>query len=748
MEKALANVLPRRQFNKHSDEVDLRNLIAPLITEKWVVITITLLVFMLSLAYAVIKAPVYQANVLLEVQSNQDALDRLSNNLLPIKPDDVEAINKQIALIRSRYIIEPVILQLGLNIHVLPHYFPIIGGWYARHHAHALTKSLFGLSSYAWGGENIHIANLQVPPDAEEKKLILRATGKNTYSLFDPKNHLILSGTIGQLAKNNDPYHPFSILVDSLQANQGTQFTVIKEPIEKLVTKLSQKLVITELGAPGDVEQKTGVLQVSTADTNPAHAVALLSAISSVAVQRDTEYKSLESEKTLTFLNQQLPIIKKSLNNAEYKLNRYMAKKGSLDLATETRLLLTQISNDEGQLAQLNILRSEKLQQFTPLHPFILQLNDRINAVQSQIAWLKSRASKLPSSDQIATNLQRDVEVKSQLYLLLLNKIQSLQVTKAGTLSDVRILSSAELPDAPQPLPVSVILAGGFLLGLMLGSLVVYTRKMLRQNVDSPLWIEQHYGIPNFAIIPYSALQYDNVKANKNGHLKSLELLAKNNPHELSIEALRSLRTSLHFALQDAPSNIISIMGITPNVGKSFISTNIAYILADTGKRVLLIDGDMRRGSIYKYFNCKNNVGLSDVVNGAVDWTEAVKKTNLPTLDFIATGKYPNNPSELLMRPLFKQFLDHAKAQYDVVIIDTVPVLYVTDGMIIGSVTGLNLLVLDNAAHSEQEIELAFRHMHNSGVKIAGTIFNHTTRKAAQYGQGHYYYNYSYALPK
>ncbi len=748
MEKALSTVLPKNHTAKITDEIDLQNIIQPLIAEKWLIISIMLIFFLMSVVYAVIKAPIYQANILLEVQGDQNNLDKIDSNILPLNSDESMAVSKQIALIKSRYIIEPVIQNLALDIQIRPHYFPIIGAGYARHHAKSLTAPLFGLKSYAWGGENLKISTLNIQPSEENRQITLVANGNNNYILMDANNNKILQGTVGVIASNNDPNHPIIIKVDSLQANAGTKFYVTKHPAEDIINKFSSQLVITDLGTNTDTDNKTGVLQVSLSDTDPVKAVNILTAIAATTVQRNTEYKSLEAEKTLSFLNQQLPLIKQSLNTAEYKLNRYLAKRGALDLPTASKLLLTQISTDEAQLAQLNILKAQRLQQFTPNHPFIIQLNNQTAALQNQIESLKLQASKLPATDQVATNLARDVQVKSQLYLLLLNKIQELQVTKAGTISDVRILSPAELPEAPLPLPKSVIIACGILLGFMLGCLLVFARRMINHHVDSPLWIEQHFGIPNFAIIPYSSQQYQNSKLLKNGQLKSLDLLASTHPHELSIESLRSLRTTLHFALQDATNNIITIMGITPNVGKSFISTNIAYILADAGKRVLLIDGDMRRGAINTYFNCKSKFGLADILGDAVQWVDAVNHTKLPTLDLITTGKYPKNPSELLMRPLFKEFLEQVKTQYDIVIIDTVPVLHLTDGMIIASLTGLNLLVLDNATHSEHEIELAFRQMHNSGVKIAGTIFNHTTPKAAKYGQGYYYYNYNYAIPK
>lgn len=746
MEKALTNVLPKYQLTQMSDEIDLRTIIQPLKAEKWTIIVSILIFFALSSIFAILKPPVYQSNVLLEVQDDQNDLGKLSTTLLPLSSDDATATNKQIALIKSRFIIEPVIKNLALDIRIQPHYFPIIGAWYARHHSQSLASPLFG-TKYNWGGENLKISQLDVPASEENKKLTLVANGNNSYYVLDENHKKILQGVVGITAANYNPNNPLSIKVDSLQAQKGAQFYVTKIPLEDVINQLSSQLIITELGANAETGDKTGVLQISLTDTNPVTAVNILRAIAATIVQSNMAYKSLEAEKTLEFLNQQLPIIKQSLNDAEYKLNHYLAKRGALDLPTATRLLLTQISSDEAQLAQLNILKAQRLQQYTPSHPFIIQLNDEINALQNEINSLRIRASRLPAADQQATNLSRDVQVKSQLYLLLLNKIQEMQVTKAGTISDVRVLSSAELPEAPLPLAKSVIIMGGIILGFVIGCLIVFTRRMLQQQVDNPVWVEQHFGIPNFAIIPYSDQQQVYSKILKTQPKHYLDLLAVTYPHDFSIEALRSLRTTLHFVLQEMPNNIISILGISPNVGKSFIATNIAYILADAGKKVLLIDADMRKGSIHKYFNMKSKAGLSEILSGKLNWTSVLNHSQLNTLDFIATGEYPRNPSELLMRPVFKQMLDELKTQYDIIIIDTVPILNLSDGMIVGSLAGTNLLVLDNATHSEQEIELAFRHMHNSGVKITGTIFNHTTAKSAKYGQGYYYYKYNYSLP-
>lgn len=183
-------------------------------------------------------------------------------------------------------------------------------------------------------------------------------------------------------------------------------------------------------------------------------------------------------------------------------------------------------------------------------------------------------------------------------------------------------------------------------------------------------------------------------------------------------------------------------MGISPGIGKSFISANFSHVLADAGKRVLLIDGDIRKGYLQQYFGKLRHPGLSESITGEAVLEEVIQKTAFANLDFISTGKLPPNPSELLMSERFNDILTTLSAQYDLIIIDTAPILAVTDGVIIGKRTGVNFMLVAWGKHRAEEIEHAMKQLQSNGIKVRGVIVN--TTQARNPAQGRYNYNYAY----
>ena len=221
------------------------------------------------------------------------------------------------------------------------------------------------------------------------------------------------------------------------------------------------------------------------------------------------------------------------------------------------------------------------------------------------------------------------------------------------------------------------------------------------------------------------------------------------NPADLAIEAIRSLRTSLHFAMLESSNNILVISGASPNAGKSFISSNLGAIVAQTGKRVLLIDADMRKGYIHKVFGVSNSNGISEILSGKSTVGSAILKTQLDNLDIITRGQVPPNPSELLMHERLKLFLESVSKEYDLILVDTPPILAVTDAAIIGQYVGTVLLVARFELNTAKEIEISKRRFEQSGIPVKGCILNGVVKKASSYyGYGYNHYGYSYNTDK
>lgn len=720
-------------------KIDLRHLFYTLWGEKWIIFAFMGVAFVMGLMAAINKVPTYKANVLLQVEKSQPSFGALNPLGALNKPSSQADV--QIALIKSRFILIPAVKKLGLDVDIKPHYLPVLGAWYARNHSSNLQSPVLGMKQYAWGGEELKIQDFQISDNYIGERFTLVAEANDHYRIYTAAGKLILRGKVGQAAQINFGNHNFSILITKLTANPGTEFYFSKLSTESLADNFANQLSIVDLGQvyKGD---KTGVLQVYLSGPNPNIVVDLLNTIAETTVIKDMERKSLEAEKTLLFLNEQLPQIKKSLNVTEDKLNKHKHQSGTMDLTLKTRMIIKQLADVQKELEKANLTRIILLQQLTPAHPAIITLEGKKQALEEEMLSLEKELQMLPTTDQISIGLLRDIKVKTQLYLMLLNKIQELKVIKASTTSDVRILNPATIPNSALPLGRGVAIFTSLLLGMILGCLFVFFRKIFASYVEDPNWLEEHFGIPTFAIIPYSNEQKLNMQSFKDKSYKHLPLLAKTNPRDLSIEALRSLRTSLQFAMLNSKNNIISIMGISPSIGKSFVSVNFSHVLADTGKRVLLIDGDIRKGYLHDYFDKKRSPGLCEAILGEISLNEAIQKTDLEQLDFLPTGKFPFNPSELLMSEKFKGILSQASAQYDLVLIDTAPVLAVTDGSIIGNLSGVNFLLVSWGKHRAEEIELTMKRLNSNGVKIQGVIVNSTQARTP--AQGRYNYNYAY----
>ncbi|RMO53865.1 hypothetical protein ALQ38_01453 [Pseudomonas marginalis pv. marginalis] len=321
---------------------------------------------------------------------------------------------------------------------------------------------------------------------------------------------------------------------------------------------------------------------------------------------------------------------------------------------------------------------------------------------------------------------------------------------RAGTVGNVRLIDSADanLAKPVEPRKIIVVLLA-MLLGGMLSVGLVLVRSLLNRGLETPDGIEK-LGLPVYASIPFSLLQKaEEVNAAKS-RSAAPSLLALNHPQDLVMEAMRSLRTSLHFAMLESKNNRLMITGPSPEVGKTFVSANLAAIIAQAGQRVLLIDADMRKGYLHKMLGKVVEAGLSDLLVKRCDLHEAIQPTQIERFDFIGRGQIPPNPSELLMHPNFVALLAEVSERYDLVIIDTPPLLAVTDAAIIGRQVGTSLLVTRFGVNSAKEIELTLRRFHQNGIELKGAIFNGVEkRRSASYGYGDYgYYSYAYQSDK
>ena len=714
----------QQPHNQSSDEIDLSKLFGYLIDGRWIIISITTIFAIVGIAFALLSTPIYKADALVQVeQKSGGGMSSLVGDMGDMFASESSS-NTEIEIIKSRMILGETVDKLNLTTIAVPQYMPIIGK---------------GLSRLMSEEKAIQISRFDIPAYIEVPAftLVLDDAEKGTYSLFDAEERKVLSGIVGELADKQD----YRLFVMQLHGETGDVFNVAKISRFDAILGLQSGLAISERG------KQSGVLEFSLQGENKAKIQAIINDVSQNYFLQNIARDSAEAEKSLAFLQQQLPSIKEKLILSENNLNNLRAERKSVDLSLEARAALDGMVKLEAQLNQLTFKESDISQRFTKDHPAYKSLLDKRKVLLGEKVRFNNQVKELPKTQREVLRLQRDVELNQQIYIQLLNKSQELNILKAGTVGNVRILDSAQAYSAAVKPKKSLIVVLATLLGGMFSVALVLVKAAFHRGVENPDEIEA-LGIPVYASIPKSNWQEKlDIRYNKK-KAKHLEtLLAESNPADLSIEALRGLRTSMHFAMMEAKNNVVMITGPAPNIGKSFVTVNFAAVIAKTGQKVLVVDADMRKGYMQRYFGMQWDNGLSDYLSGKLTLEQSIQTSEVENLDVMTRGQIPPNPSELLMTKRFSDFVDWASANYDLVLIDTPPVLAVTDPSIVGVLAGTTLMVGRFDQTSVKEIDVARHRFEQAGIEVKGFILNAVEKKASSsYGYG--YYNYSYESDK
>ena len=711
------------------------------IVRSWRIIVMTALIGGLAGAiYAFFSSPVYRADAIIQVtQSNSQNNDGGNANAVPAvsqMSDSRSTTAAEIELLRSRASIEDTVKKLHLDISARPHYFPIVGaaisGFIRAHNGLPLGSWLSGLAS---GAQDISVSKLDTPKALYNKNLTLTVTDDHSYVLSDPDGVEVLRGKVGQQATGAGTFGNVTLMVDRMTGEAGSKFELSRASTLDTVAGLQRSLSVVETAL------HSGVVAMSLEGHDSELTTKTVNDIVSRFVQQDLDTRSAEVGKTLAFLDQEIPQVRAQLHAAEASYNTFRSKSGVVDVAEGNRLLLQQSVENKSKLLALQQQRAELSQHFTASYPAVAALDAQIATVTKAQEELSKSFAVLPDTEQDAARLLRDVRANTELYTNLQNKAQELRLAKAGQVGNVRVVDFAEAPDSPvRPKRLTAILvstAGGLLLGVLLA----FARKSVYGGVERPEDIEDAVGVRVFAIVPRSTQQL-RLQQKVSTRTQGLHVLAATSPEDAAVEGMRGLRTSLQLQMADSRNNVLMLTGSRPNAGKSFVSVNLATLVASTRKRVLLIDGDMRRGDVHSHFGVRHAPGLSDVLMGS-DIEAAVLHDVSPGVDLLTKGSLPIHPSELLMSDRMQEVLDFLKCRYDLVIIDTPPVLAVTDSTLIGRHAGTSLLVVRHGFNQVEEINETVKRLNLGGVSMKGILLTDVPQSKLMSGSAYTsYYNY------
>ncbi|MDY0993369.1 tyrosine-protein kinase Wzc [Pantoea agglomerans] len=701
---------------------DLAHLVGQLIDHRWIIVAVTAFFMLAGTLYTLFATPIYSADALVQVeQKNASTVLNEIDSILPPTP----ASDTEIEILESRMVIGKTVDDLGLDTVVEQNYFPVIGKGLSR---------LMGNKP-----ASIAISRLEIPRTIDKRNVELEVTGPDSYTVSKDGDELF-KGKVGQLESHGD----ISMLVSEIHADEGTSFTVTKLNNLQAIRSVLSNLTVADKG------KDTGVLGLEYLGEDPEQISKVLNQIVNNYLLQNVERKSAQAEKSLEFLRTQLPAVRSKLDEAEDKLNTFRRQNESVDLSLEAKSALDSSVSVQSQLNELTFREAEVSQLFTKDHPTYRALLEKRKTLEGEQAQLNKKIAGMPQTQQEILRLTRDVQSGQEIYMQLLNRQQELGISKASTVGDVRIIDGAQTANSPVAPKKLLIIAASLIFGLFVSVGLVLLKALLHHGIENPDQLEE-LGMNVYASVPLSDWQRKKdteALARRGSKVKTdphETLLALGNPTDLSIEAIRSLRTSLHFAMMEAKNNILMITGASPGIGKTFICANLATLIAKAGQRVLFIDGDMRRGYTHELLGADNKSGLSNVLSGKTEFSPALIQQGVYGFDFLPRGQVPPNPSELLMHRRMGELLEWASKNYDLVLIDTPPILAVTDASIIGKLAGTSLMVARFEANTTKEVDVSFKRFAQNGIEIKGVILNAVVRKAANaYGYGYDYYAYDY----
>lgn len=658
---------------KKKEETDLGEFLKELVKNWTIMVPCLLLSGIIGVFVAMWIRPVYQVDALLQIESKNNKTAGLMGSLGSLFATSSPA-ETEMELIKSRQVMGSAVEKMHLDLIAVPQ--------------NKVDRLLHQEGRIELSNFNIPVERL-TKDEVDEPWIVETKDSLGSFDLFDCNGEKVLSGVAGQTYHFVYRGDSASFGIFRAEVREGQTFEVSKKKRLDAIASFRSAFDVKEKG------KKTGILEFSYQDIYADRAVEILNEVAASYLRQNVEERNAEAQKTLEFLEQQLPGVKAQMDSSLLNLNTYRNRVGSVDINAETQLVLQRRMKLQQDILSLQQKKQEAIRLFHAEHPTVKTLEDQENALKRELAGTSSEVRKLPATQQEVLKLQNEVELSKVMYTSLLNNIQQLRLVSAGEVGSVRIIDFAEQVTKPTKPKKKMVVCLALFLGFLFGAMIVSIKSRFSSGVKSASFIEKETGFTVYAKVP---------KGNPKG-TKGTRPLAVVEPDDVAVESLRALRSSLEFSMMDEGGSVIGVSGLIPGVGKSFISVNLAALFAGLGKKVLLIDADLRKGRLHKEFGIKRGNGLSQVLLREVKAEDVIHKTEVENLYVMPCGNVPNNPAELLGSKHYAELIEQFKKDYDLVIVDTPPIMLVTDAALACRVAAQIVMVIEYNKHSIEAIK-------------------------------------------
>jgi tyrosine-protein kinase Etk/Wzc len=688
---------------------------------RWLILATTLLAALIGAAYAFLSVPTYVSNILIQVEEPPVPTENVFGN--QPRPAEVKAsTSAEMEVLRSRRVVTNAVDETRYYISARPDYFPIVGNFIARMSNRLSEPGLFGSGHHVWGSESIELSQFDLPAALEGKRFDLVLEGPDTFWLTREKDGLEFHGRVGTLNEFRLPQGGSIVLnVSRVLGKPGARFVLRRASRQKTVQDLQNALSITEKG------KQSGIINVSLEGEDPVGTTRVLQQIGREYIRQNEDKKAEYAEKSLVFLSRQLPELKQALEQSEARYNEVRNRHGTVNLSDEAKSLLDLSTLAQKSVMELSQEREKLLARFEVQHPSVKSVVQQILIAKHKLAEIDARIKRLPLIEQDVLRSSRDVKVNTDVYTAVLSTAQQMRLLSSSKAGTVRLLDSPEVPQEEAKPRRTMIIVSAALAGLVIGILAAFLRKALFRQVESAHDLERALGVKPTGCIPQAPEPKRLSRGNVPGRTAAPAL-----PPLASLESFRRFHGVLQLLMVESRSNLVIFTGPTMGVGKSFVVANLALTMAAFGRKVLLVDADLRTGALSRRMDSAAAPGLSEALQGNAD--AVIRKNIYQDVDLIPAGRLPAHPPEILANGKFEALMRAVSGNYDLVLVDTPPVLAVADALFITPFCGMVFNVVRAGDSTLAEVEDTHRELMQAGCLGVGLVLNGVKPPTARYG--------------
>jgi capsular exopolysaccharide synthesis family protein len=727
------------------DTIDLRVIWRMIVKHRWLLLAVAAAGLVAALLLSFIQTPQYVASTTVQVDKRAPRVVKFQND--PVSEgDERSAIGTQLEILKSRSLAERVIEELRL--------------------------------------------------DRQELSELQRQAEQATEPAEDEAS-----------AEGGAPQtEGWGAVLSGMTERMKDSYTKMREPALHNADQLNRQAVVDEFVKTVKVEQlrNTQMIRISAENADPQLAARMANSMAQAFIALSLERRLESSAYAKTFLESQLALTKAKLEESERLINAYSRSRNILTLDEKTNVInqtytdfAAALSKAEQERIKLEsefdairsnpgsfrlVLESRVIQtykeqrarldaeyqlnakiykkDFPKMQQLEAQINDIDGKIESEVQSIlrslrnmldtarsqeaqlvkrlgQARAEIVSGQDKnVDFNLlKREVDTNRELYDGLLQQVKEVGVAGGVEANNIQVVDKAHAPMFPHKPRLGLNAAIGLMAGLMLGLLLVFLLEALDDSIKFSDEVEKLMAVPLLGVIP---------KISEKVIFPSIALLAHEDPRSHLAEAYRSVRTSLQFSTSEGAPRRLVLTSTTKNEGKSTSALALAINFAQLGKRVVLVDGDMRNPTVHKLLGMPNAFGLSNYLSGYAHADGVlVQGTTIPNLSVITSGPIPPSPVDLLTGPRFLELLDSLElGGVHYIIIDGPPVLGLADALVLGNQVHSVLYVAQANLTRKSHIKDAFRRLRMAGVLPRGVVLTKTTAQNMAYYDDQSYYGY------